>query len=171
MPTVTVVGNVNDPEMKFTPAGKAVLEFSLAENHSKKDAQGQWQQDGTTWRKVTIWESKAEALADALKKGDRVIVIGNERLREWQAQDGTKGKTLELSAQWVGIIPKGQQQQNGQQYQQQGQPPQQGGFGGQPPQQQQQGGGWNQPAADPWGNPQGANPASSWGTPSDQPAF
>ena len=111
MSTVTVVGNVSDPQMKFTPSGKAVLEFSLAENHSKKNQQGGWDEDGTTWRKVAIWEGKAEALAPVLSKGDRVIVLGNERIREWEAKDGTKGKSLEMFAQWVGIIPKAEKQQ------------------------------------------------------------
>ena len=55
MSAVTVVGNVNNVELKFTPNGKAVLEFSVAENHSKKDQQGNWQEDGTTWRDVSIW--------------------------------------------------------------------------------------------------------------------
>lgn len=144
MATATIVGNVSDPQLKFTPSGKPVLEFSLAENHSKKDAQGQWQEDGTTWRKVAIWDGKAEALAAVLVKGDRVIVLGNERIREWEGKDGSKGKSLEMVAQWVGIVPKGQAQG------------QQGGFGGQ--QQAPQQGGWNQPASDPWGAQGQENP-------------
>lgn len=109
MSNVTTVGNVGEPTLKFTPQGKPVLEFSLAENHSKKNQQGGWDEDGTTWRRVTVWDKKAEAIAEVLKKGDRVIVTGSERLREFQAKDGTTGKSLEVTASDVGIIPRAQQ--------------------------------------------------------------
>jgi single-strand DNA-binding protein len=134
MSDTTVAGNIGEPALKFTPGGKAVLEFSLAENHSKKNAQGGWDEDGTTWRRVTVWEKKAEALAEVLKKGDRVLVTGQERLREYEAKDGTQGKSLELTAREVGVIPRAQQNGNGGQSQ--------GNWG-------------NQPATvggDPWGN-------------------
>lgn len=109
MSDITTVGNVGEPSLKFTPNGKPVLEFSLAENHSKKNAQGGWDEDGTTWRRVTLWDKKAEALAEVLKKGDRVIVTGSERLREFQAKDGTTGKSLEVNARDIGIIPRAAQ--------------------------------------------------------------
>lgn len=143
MSDITTVGNVGEPTLKFTPNGKPVLEFSLAENHSKKNAQGGWDEDGTTWRRVTIWEKKAEALAEVLKKGDRVIVTGSERLREFQAKDGTTGKSLEVNARDIGIIPRSAQQGQGQQPPAQGQ----GGWGNAPA---QSSGGWgNGPAEEP----------------------
>lgn len=116
MSDATVVGNIGEPTLKFTPSGKAVLEFSLAENHSKKNQQGGWDDDGTTWRRVSIWDKKADALAEVLKKGDRVIVTGQERMREWEGKDGAAGKTLEINARDIGIIPRAQQntQQGGQ---------------------------------------------------------
>ncbi|WP_427017825.1 single-stranded DNA-binding protein [Pseudarthrobacter sp. P1] len=113
MGDVTVVGNVGEPQLKFTPSGKPVLEFSLAENHSKKNQQGGWDEDGTTWRRVAIWDKKAEALAEVLRKGDRVIATGQERIREWDAKDGSKGQSLELSARDVGIIPRAPQAAQG----------------------------------------------------------
>lgn len=109
MSDTTVVGNCGEPNLKFTPSGKPVLEFSLAENHSKKNQQGGWEEDGTTWRRVSIWDKKAEALAEVLKKGDRVIVSGQERIREWEGKDGGKGQSLELNARDIGIIPRAQQ--------------------------------------------------------------
>jgi single-strand DNA-binding protein len=109
MSDITTVGNVGEPTLKFTPQGKPVLEFSLAENHSKKNASGGWDEDGTTWRRVTIWDKKAETLAEVLKKGDRVIVTGSERLREYTAKDGTQGKSLEVNARDIGIIPRNPQ--------------------------------------------------------------
>jgi single-strand DNA-binding protein len=139
MSDITTVGNVGEPALKFTPQGKPVLEFSLAENHSKKNAQGGWDEDGTTWRRVTIWDKKAETLAEVLKKGDRVIVTGSERLREYTAKDGTQGKSLEINARDIGIIPRAAQ--NGTQ-----QPPAaaQGGWGNAPA----ASGGWGQGGAD-----------------------
>ena len=130
MSDITTVGNVGEPALKFTPQGKPVLEFSLAENHSKKNTQGGWDEDGTTWRRVTIWDKKAETLAEVLKKGDRVIVNGSERLREYTAKDGTQGKSLEINARDIGIIPRaprdGTQQASGGWGSQQNA----GGFGG-----------------------------------------
>jgi len=133
MSDTTVVGNIGEPTLKFTPNGKAVLEFSLAENHSKKNQQGGWEDDGTTWRRVSIWDKKAEALAEVLKKGDRVLVTGQERLREWEGKDGAAGKTLELNARDVGVIPRAQPNNGGGQSQ--------GGWGNQQTAQ-----------SDPWGN-------------------
>ena len=150
MSDVTVVGNVGEPSLKFTNSGKPVLEFSLAENHSKKNQQGGWDEDGTTWRRVSIWDKKAEALGEVLKKGDRVIVTGSERIREWESKDGGKGQSLELTAREIGIVPRASN----------------GGQRQQPAQQ------WNQPASDPWAAPQGQGNASQWGNgPSNEPAF
>ena len=137
MSNVTVIGTINDPELRFTQSGKPVLGFSLAQNHRKKDQSGQWQDDGTTWRKVTVWDKKGEHLAEHLAKGMRVIVTGEERIREYDKQDGSKGQSLELNAKEVGIVPK--QNNNG-------------GFG----RQQSSGQSWGQehapttPQSDPW---------------------
>lgn len=144
MSDITVSGNIGEPSLKFTSAGKAVLEFSLAENHSKKNQQGGWDEDGTTWRRVTVWEKKAEVLAEVLKKGDKVLVTGQERLREYEAKDGTTGKSLELTAREVGIIPR--QPQSNQ----------------------------SRPAQDTWGAQPAAQQSDTWGSsPSgaDQPPF
>ena len=138
MSNVTVIGQISDPELRFTTAGKPVLGFSLAQNHRRKDQSGEWQDDGTTWRKVTVWDKKGEHLAEHLAKGMRVIVTGEERIREFEKKDGGgKGQSLELNAKEVGIVPK--MNQSG------------GGFG------QQQSGGYNaehrptQAQGNPWG--------------------
>ena len=149
MADTTIIGNVGEPSLKFTNSGKAVLEFSLAENHSKKNQQGGWDEDGTTWRRVSIWDNKAQALADVLKKGDRVIVTGSERIREWESKDGGKGQSLELNAREVGIVPRAAKS------------------GGQQGGRQQ----FSQPASDPWAAPAPAN-AGDWGNgPSASPSF
>ena len=121
MSEITVIGNVAKPELRFTQSGTPVFGFSLAQSHRKKDQSGQWQDDGTTWRKVTVWDQKGELLAEHISQGDRVMVIGQERIREYDKQDGSKGQSLELNARDVGIVPKmnnsnnsGQQQSSGQ---------------------------------------------------------
>ena len=107
MSEITVVGTINEPALRFTTAGKPVLGFSLAQNHRRKDQSGEWQDDGTTWRKVTVWDKKGEHLAEHLAKGMRVIVTGEERIREFEKKDGSgKGQSLELNAKEVGIVPK-----------------------------------------------------------------
>lgn len=106
MSEITVVGNVAKPELRFTGQGTPVFGFSLAQSHRKKDQQGNWCDDGTTWRKVTVWDKKGELLAEHISQGDRVIVAGQERIREYDKQDGSKGQSLELNAKEVGIVPK-----------------------------------------------------------------
>ena len=138
MSNVTVIGTINDPELRFTQSGKPVLGFSLAQNHRKKDQSGEWQDDGTTWRKVTVWDKKGEVLAEHLAKGMRVIVTGEERIREFEKKDGSKGQSLELNAKEVGIVPKqNNSNSGGNNYQQQSQ-----SWGAEHQQ--------SQPASDPW---------------------
>ena len=164
MADITVVGNITNPELKFTSNGKAVLNFSLAENH-RRNNNGTWEDDGTTWRKVAVWERAAEVLADSLEQGQRVIVVGQERLREFDAKDGSKGKSLELTAKHVGIVPKAPQ--DGFQQSQRGgyQQAPQGGYQqqGQPQQAQQRGGnpGWQ------YGD--GAQQGQQWGAQQNAP--
>ena len=112
MSFVTVVGNVGDVQLKFTPNGKAVCEVSVAENHNRKNDQtGQWETESTTWRRVSFWENHAEAVANEIQKGDRVIVTGEERLREYERNDGTKGASLEMRGRHIGkiVMPLSQQ--------------------------------------------------------------
>lgn len=124
MTFVTVTGNVGDVQLKFTPNGKAVCEVSVAENHNRKNEQtGQWETESTTWRRVSFWENQAEAVAEQVQKGDRVIVSGDEKLREYERKDGSKGASLEVRGRHIGkvVMPlQNQQQQVGQFQQSQG---------------------------------------------------
>src|SRR5699024_5573662 len=116
MAFTTVIGNVGDVQLKFTPNGKAVCEVSVAENHNRKNEQtGQWETESTTWRRVSFWENQAEAVAEQVQKGDRVIVTGDEKLREYERQDGSKGASLEMRGRHIGkvVMPlQGQQSQH-----------------------------------------------------------
>ena len=127
MAFLTIVGNVGGVELKFTPQGKAVCEVSVAENHNRKNEQtGQWETESTTWRRVSFWENQAEAVASEIQKGDRVIVAGDEKLREYERKDGSKGAALEMRGRHIGkvVMPlQNQQQSGGFQQQQQAPPP------------------------------------------------
>ena len=95
-----------DAELKFTPSGAAILEINAAENHSRKDQSGQWQDTGTTWWRVKVFGKHAETLAEAhIAKGTLLLVTGRSETREYEKRDGTKGASLELIADQVGVIP------------------------------------------------------------------
>lgn len=104
MADISFQGNIGNSELRFTNSGKALLSFSVAENHRKKDGT-QWIDDGTTWWRVTAWEKQAEALAEHAVKGARVIVTGQVRSREYE-KDGEKRTSYDVTARHVGIVPK-----------------------------------------------------------------
>ena len=77
MPAI-LVGNVsNDLEVKHTATGKTFAVFSVAVNMDKKDDSGQWVKNGTLFERCIAWNFVAEAVADNIKKGDPVIVLGH----------------------------------------------------------------------------------------------
>lgn len=108
MTNVFVTGRVGtDPQLRYTSQGTPVLNFQLAEDHRAKNPQtGEWEQVGTTWRSVSVWNRglmNPEYLHTVIAKGQNLTVQGSERLVEWEGKDGTKGKTLELSASLVAV--------------------------------------------------------------------
>lgn len=97
----TLIGNLGrDPELRYTPAGKAVCEFSVAVNQGKKDPQtGEWS-DETDWARVSVWGEQAKTAAEKYRKGSKVLVDGRFRSREYE-KDGVKRVSLEISADQV----------------------------------------------------------------------
>ena len=104
MAEITVTGNVGQSELKFTQGGSAYLRFSVADNHRKKTQSG-WEDDGTTWWNCTAWDRQAEALAEAVVKGARVVVTGTVRSREYE-KDGETRTAYGINARTVGVVPK-----------------------------------------------------------------
>ncbi len=87
---VILLGNLGkDPEVKFTPQGKAVAKITIATNRSTKDAAGNWQ-DQTEWHNVVLWERMAEIAGEYLKKGGKVYIEGRLQTRSWD--DKTSGQ-------------------------------------------------------------------------------
>lgn len=103
MSHITVVGTLAaEPERRFTNTGKAVASFSMAENHFRKSQSGEYEQSGTTWWRVQVWDKAAENLAETnLQKGARVVVVGRYQTREWEDRDGNKRTSLEITADEV----------------------------------------------------------------------
>ncbi len=109
--TIIIIGNLGkDPEMRFSPNGQAVTNFSLASNRTYKGNDGQ-QVKETIWFRVTVWGNQAEACNQYLKKGSKVLVEG--RLipdsdkgspRVYQRKDGTWGSQFEVNAQTVRFL-------------------------------------------------------------------
>ena len=97
---VMIIGNLGrDPEMRYTPSGRPVTEFSVAVSHRSRDAQtGEWQDDQTDWYRVTVWGDRAERTAEQFRKGNKVFVEGRFRTREYEARDGQKRVSLEITA-------------------------------------------------------------------------
>ena len=94
-----IIGNLGrDPEMRYTPNGRPVTEFSVAVNQSTKNQQtGEWV-EATDWFRVTVWGDRAERTAEQLRKGNRVFVEGRFRTREFEGRDGQKRISLEITA-------------------------------------------------------------------------
>ncbi len=99
---IQIVGNLGrDPELRYTPSGRPVTEFSVAVNQSTKNAQsGEWV-EATDWFRVSIWGDRGERAAENLRKGNRVLVDGRFRTREYEAKDGQKRMSLEITADTV----------------------------------------------------------------------
>ncbi|MEI7743514.1 MAG: single-stranded DNA-binding protein [Chloroflexota bacterium] len=94
-----IIGNLGrDPEMRYTPNGRPVTEFSVAVSHSRPDGNGGWVDEGTDWYRVTVWGDRAERTAEQFRKGNKVFVEGRFRTREFEGKDGQKRTALEITA-------------------------------------------------------------------------
>jgi single-strand DNA-binding protein len=104
---IIVVGNLGrDPELRYTPQGDAVCNFSIATNEKKRDKSGEMQ-DMTTWFRVTLWRKQAENASKYLTKGSPVYVEGRLRVEEWTDRDGNTRYTLEVQGTDMHFISGG----------------------------------------------------------------
>ncbi len=95
---IILVGNLGrDPELRYTPQGNAVCDFSMATNDRKKDKSGEWH-DVPTWFRVTLWGKQAENGSKYLAKGRQVYIEGRLSQEEWQDREGNTRYTLAVSA-------------------------------------------------------------------------
>lgn len=109
--SITVRGNLGrDPEIRFLPDGTAVCDFSVADTERVRQADGTWTDgtggqkgDGTSWYKVVVWRRDAEVVADNFRKGDKVIVVGTQKITTWKNKEGETVTTVEITADRDGV--------------------------------------------------------------------
>ncbi|MBA4607526.1 MULTISPECIES: single-stranded DNA-binding protein [Aeromicrobium] len=102
--TITLVGNLTrDPELRFTPSGAAVADFTVASTARTFDRQtNEWKDGDTLFIRCSAWRQLAENVAGSLTKGTRVIVTGALKVREYERQDGGRGTSVEMTVDEVG---------------------------------------------------------------------
>jgi single-strand DNA-binding protein len=165
--TITVMGNLtSDPELRFTPSGSAVANFTIASTPRTFDRQSnEWKDGETLFLRASVWREAAENVAESLTKGMRVIVSGRLKSRSYETKEGEKRTVIELEVDEIGPslryanakVARTQRASN------------QGPSGGQPA----AGWGGDQPAVqdDPWATSSTSN-AGGWGNgPETEPPF
>ena len=179
---ITIIGNLTaDPELRFTPSGAAVANFTVASTPRQFDRQSnEWKDGETLFMRCSVWRDAAENVAESCQRGMRVIVSGRLKSRSYETKEGEKRTVVEMDVDEIGPslrsatakVNKTQRGGGG------------GGFGGS---QGNQGGGWSGgggQAEDPWATGgsaggsgagsaagQGAGGQGGWGQPSGgQPA-
>lgn len=99
-----LVGNLGrDPELRQTPNGQSVVNFTLATSENWTDKSGE-RQERTEWHRIVVWGRTAEMCNQYLSKGRTVYVEGRIQTREWEDKDGNKRYTTEINAQTVQFI-------------------------------------------------------------------
>lgn len=103
LPAVTVIGTLTaDPELRFTPSGAAVTNFTIAANSRKLNRDtGEWEDGDATFLRCNLWRDAAENVAESLTRGARVIATGALKQREYE-KDGEKRTVYELEVDEVG---------------------------------------------------------------------
>jgi len=187
--TITVIGNLtNDPELRFTPSGSAVANFTIASTPRTFDRQSnEWKDGETLFLRAAVWREAAENVAESLTKGMRVIVTGRLKSRSYETKEGEKRTVIELEVDEIGPSLRYANAKVNRTQRSGGQ----GGFGGGNSggfggggfgggqggnQGGNTGGSWggNQPAAqdDPWATPGVSNAGGGWGNgPDSEPPF
>jgi len=96
---IVIVGYLGrDPELRYTPQGIAVCNFSIATTEKRKEPRTGEPQDITTWFKVTLWRRQAELANQYLSKGKQVYIEGRLRQEEYTDRDGARRTSLAVDA-------------------------------------------------------------------------
>lgn len=101
---ITVIGNLTaDPELRFTPSGSAVANFTIASTPRSFDkSTGQWVDQDALFMRCSIWREAAENVAESLAKGVRVIAQGRLVQRSYETKEGEKRTVVELQVDEIG---------------------------------------------------------------------
>ena len=169
--TITLVGNLTaDPELRFTPSGAAVANFTVASTPRTFDRQtNEWRDGDAMFLNCAVWRQAAENVAESLTKGMGVIAQGRLKSRSYETKEGEKRTVIEFEIDEIGpslkyATAKVIRKQKGQG----GSGGKGGGFGGYNAATQAT---MNQPAEDPWATP-GVSNSGGWGNgPDSEPPF
>ncbi|NIZ90114.1 single-stranded DNA-binding protein [Kineococcus rubinsiae] len=101
---ITLVGNLtNDPELRFTPSGAAVANFTVASTPRTFDRQSnEWKDGETLFMRCAVWREAAENIAESLTRGTRVVVTGRLQSRTFDTKEGEKRTVIEMQVDEVG---------------------------------------------------------------------
>jgi single-strand DNA-binding protein len=101
---LTIIGNLTtDPELRFTPAGNAVANFTVASTpRTFNRTSGEWEDGEALFMRCTIWKQAAENVAESLTRGARVVVQGRLKQRSFQTKEGEKRTVVELDVDEIG---------------------------------------------------------------------
>jgi single-strand DNA-binding protein len=101
---ITVIGNLTgDPELRYTPSGAAVANFTIASTPRAFDrASGDWKDGDTLFMRCSLWREAAENAAESLVKGMRVIAQGRLVQRNFETREGEKRTVIELQVEEMG---------------------------------------------------------------------
>ena len=100
----TIVGNLTaDPELRFTPSGAAVSNFTIASTPRYFDKQSnEWKDGETLFMRCSIWREAAENVSESLTKGTRVIAQGKPKSRSFKTKEGDNRASIELDVEEIG---------------------------------------------------------------------
>lgn len=105
---VILIGNLGrDPEVRFTPSGQAVANFSIATSESWTDKTSGQKNEKTEWHRIVVWGKLAELCGEYLKKGRQCYVEGRLQTREWTDKENKKNYTTEVVANTVQFLGGG----------------------------------------------------------------
>ena len=179
---ITVVGNLTgDPELRFTPSGAAVANFTIASTPRNFDKQtNEWTDGEAMFLRCSIWRQAAENVAESLQRGMRVVVQGRLKARSYETREGEKRTVFEIEVEEIGPSLKFAtakvnrvSRSGGQGYSGGGAPsggaPSGGASSGAPAAGQQADDPWATPA--PAAAPAGNDPWGAPGVPADEPPF
>ena len=101
---LTVIGNVTgDPELRFTPSGAAVANFTVASTPRAFDRQSnEWKDGETLFMRCSVWRDAAENVAESIQRGTRVIVSGRLKSRSYETKEGEKRTVVEMDVDEIG---------------------------------------------------------------------
>jgi single-strand DNA-binding protein len=101
---ITVTGNITgDPELRFTPSGAAVANFTIASTPRKFDkASNEWKDGETLFLRCSVWREQAENVAESLQRGTSVIAQGRLTSRSYETKEGEKRTVVELEVDEIG---------------------------------------------------------------------